>query len=701
MTVKEVTFTYGDRQGTISTGRVARQATGSVMLTLGETTVLTTVCAAKAKDGKNDFLPLQVEFREKDYAKSMIRSGYIKRETRPSEREVLTSRLLDRTIRPLFPKDFYDEVQVIINVLSMDPSVGAVVPAMASISAALQLSGLPFAGPVALAEVCRTDAGFCLRDYADETMTEQLDLTVSGTQDAVLMVESCAKELDEQTMLEAVDFGQKNYQSIIEAVHTLAQSVTITPWPYQEKPAYDAAFVSQVETYIETAVVEAYALSDKQARNASLQTLMTNVQEHFAETCEAQDISTSTLSAIVHAYQKRYVRQRILDGQARIDGRDHTTVRDIDTAVGLLPRAHGSSLFTRGETQAIVTTTLGSEADGQRLDNIAGVEERQNFMLHYNFPPFSVGEVGFLGSTKRREIGHGHLARKALESVLPSLEDFPYSIRVVSEITESNGSSSMASVCGGSLALMDAGVPLKSPVAGIAMGLVIEQGQYKVLTDILGDEDHLGDMDFKVAGTATGVTALQMDIKVKGITLEIMQQALAQAKDARLHILDKMSASLTESRTTLSPYAPQVVSIQINPDKIRDVIGKGGATIREIIDQHKVEIDISDDGTVKITSPNAEGIEGAKKHIEQLTADVEVGQIYEGKVVKIMDFGAFVSLIPGKDGFLHISQISNERVEDISKWLSEGQEVVVKVIEIDKQNRIRVSMKAMQSEITS
>ncbi len=701
MTVHEIKFTYGTREGTITTGQVARQATGSVMVALGDTTILTTVVAAKSKDGQKDFLPLQVEFREKDYAKSMIRSGYIKRETRPSEREVLTSRLLDRTIRPLFPKDFFDEVQVIVNVLSMDPSVGAVVPAMASISAALQISGLPFSGPVALAEVCRDGTQFCLRDYAQEGLSDLLDLTVSGTQDAVLMVESSAKELDEQTMLDAVIYGQQSYQSIIEAVLALGQAVPVTPWAYTPKPAPEADFVAQVEQFIAKPVAEAYAMSDKQARNEALKTITADAIEAFAALCEEKSLTESALLSVLQTYQKQYVRQRILAGEARIDGRDTTTVRPIDTQVSFLPRAHGSALFTRGETQAIVTTTLGSEADAQRLDNIAGVEERQHFMLHYNFPPFSVGEVGFLGSTKRREIGHGHLARKALEAVMPNTEDFPYTIRVVSEITESNGSSSMASVCGGSLALMDAGVPVKAPVAGIAMGLVIEQNQYKVLTDILGDEDHLGDMDFKVAGTAEGVTALQMDIKVKGITLEIMQQALAQAKDARLHILGCMEKSLQTPRDTLSPYAPQVVSITINPDKIRDVIGKGGATIREIIDQHKVEIDISDDGVVKITSPNAEGIEGAKAHIEQLTADVEVGQIYEGKVVKIMDFGAFVSLIPGKDGFLHISQIANERVEDISKWLNEGQEVVVKVIEIDKQNRIRVSMKAMQSEITS
>lgn len=692
MPVNRVEFKYGDITGTITTGEIARQALGSIVVTAGDAMVLATVCARNSKTLPG-FLPLQVEYREKDYAKGSIRSGYIKRETRPSEREVLIARLLDRTVRPMFPKDFQDEVQVVITVLSMDPVIGPVMPAMVAMSAALQISGLPCGETVALTEVVSINNSLTLKKY-DQTELD-LDLTVSGTKDAILMVESGANQLSEDYMLEALNYGQQSYAGIIDAINSLKAKLAISEWQYTGLEQAPSELTERITSKIASDVSAAYATSDKITRQQMLAATAENVLAEITDEHEQ-----ALAKSVIGNFEKQYVRQRILNGEARIDGRDTVTVRQLNSKVGLVNRAHGSSLFTRGETQALVTTTLGSEANAQRQDNFMAEEEKQTFLLHYNFPPFSVGEVGMMGSTKRREIGHGYLARKALEAVLPSLEEFPYTVRVVSEITESNGSSSMASVCGGSLALMDAGVPLKAPVAGIAMGLVIEEGNYKVLTDILGDEDHLGDMDFKVAGTTAGITALQMDIKVKGITLEIMQQALKQAKDARLHILNSMNATLSESRSKLSKYAPQVVSLNINPDKIRDVIGKGGATIREIIDTHTVEIDISDDGLVKVVGANQASIDGAIARIEELTKDVEVGQVYTSKILKIMEFGAFVSLIPGKDGFLHISQISNERVENISDWLKEGQEVVVRVVEIDKQNRIRVSMKAMQSEIS-
>jgi polyribonucleotide nucleotidyltransferase len=689
---KSVEFSYGNLKGTITTGEIARQALGSVTVNMGETFVLATVCA-KTPEVLPGFLPLQVEYREKDYAKSKIRSGYIKREARPSEREILIARLLDRTVRPMFPKDFQDEVQVVLTVHSVDPAIGTVIPSMVAMSAALQLTGLPCGDTVALSEVSYNGTEFSLKNYTEEN--HLLDLIVSGTRDAILMVESGSNELSEDVILKALEYGQEQYKPIIEAIESLKSLLAVEAWSYKKLVDAPDALKSEVEQSISEGIADAFGLADKKQRQSALADLAKSTLANYSD---EQDIAW--VKSIISNSEKSYVRKRILDGFNRIDGRDTETVRSLSSKVGFLARTHGSSLFTRGETQALVTCTLGSESEGQRQDDYMGNEEKQLFMLHYNFPPYSVGEVGMMGSTKRREIGHGNLARKALEAALPSFEDFPYAIRVVSEITESNGSSSMASVCGGSLAMMDAGVPLKSPVAGIAMGLVIENGRYKVLTDILGDEDHLGDMDFKVAGTGTGITALQMDIKVKGITLEIMQQALKQAKDARLHILQSMNTTLSKSRENLSKYAPQVVSININPDKIRDVIGKGGATIREIIDTHKVEIDISDDGLVKVVGQDQAGIDGALARIEELTKDVEIGQIYQTKVLKIMEFGAFVSLIPGKDGFLHISQISNERVENISDWLKEGQEIVVKVTEIDKQNRIRVSMKAMQSEIS-
>ena len=692
MAVNSINFSYGNKTGTITTGEIARQALGSVVVTMGDAMVLATICA-KSATTLPGFLPLQVEYREKDSAKSNIRSGYVKRETRPSEREILIARLLDRTIRPMFPKDFQDEVQVVITVHSMDPTVGPVVPAMVAMSAALQLTGLPCGDVVALSEVANTENGLILKEYVGQEST--LDLIVSGTQDAILMVESGAVELSEDLMLQALEFGQAQYAPIITAITELKAKVAISEWQYQGAEAVPAEFSERIQAKVDSGIANAYAIADKKARQSAISVL---TEEILAEITD--EVEQGYAKKVISATEKSHVRQSILAGKPRIDGRDTLTVRQLSSKVGFVNRAHGSALFTRGETQGLVTATLGSESDAQRQEDYMAEEEKQTFMLHYNFPPYSVGEVGMMGSTKRREIGHGNLARKALEPVLPNLADFPYAIRVVSDITESNGSSSMASVCGGSLAMMDAGVPLKSAVAGIAMGLVIEGDNYKVLTDILGDEDHLGDMDFKVAGTATGITALQMDIKVKGITLEIMQQALKQAKDARLHILNSMNATIDKPRTQLSKYAPQVITININPDKIRDVIGKGGATIREIIDTHKVEIDITDDGAVKIVGANQEGIDGAIARIEELTKDVEVGQVYTSKILKIMDFGAFVSLIPGKDGFLHISQISNERVENITDWLSEGQEVVVRVIEIDKQNRIRVSMKAMQSEIS-
>lgn len=692
MAVNRVDFKYGNLSGTITTGQIARQALGSVVVTVGDTMVLATVCAKNSKVLPG-FLPLQVEYREKDHSKSSIRSGYIKRETRPSEREILIARLLDRTVRPMFPKDFQDEVQVVITVHSMDPEIGPVMPSMVAMSAALQISGLPCGDTVALSEVVQNKSGLGLKSYSQVDL--DLDLTVSGTRDAILMVESGANQLSEDQMLEALNFGQKSYASIIDAIDSLKAQITIAPWQYAKQESVPSEFAERILAQVSNEIEAAYAAPDKKARQQMLIDITGSLLDGITDEHEK-----NMAKIVINDYEKQYVRQRILSGAARIDGRNTETVRQLDSSVGLLKRSHGSALFTRGETQALVTTTLGSEANAQRQDNFMAEEEKQTFLLHYNFPPFSVGEVGMMGSTKRREIGHGYLARKALEAVMPSLDDFPYTVKVVSEITESNGSSSMATVCGGSLSLMDAGVPIKAPVAGIAMGLVIEDGNFKVLTDILGDEDHLGDMDFKVAGTEQGITALQMDIKVKGITLEIMQQALKQAKEARLHILNAMNNTISAHREVLSQFAPQVITINIKPDKIRDVIGKGGATIREIIDTHKVEIDISDDGVVKVVGSNKTAIDGALSRIEQITKDVEIGQVYTSKILKIMEFGAFVSLIPGKDGFLHISQISNERVENISDWLKEGQEVVVRVVEIDKQNRIRVSMKAMQSEIS-
>lgn len=692
MVSNSVNFSYGDIQGKITTGEVARQALGSVVVTMGDAYVLATVCA-KNSDVPPGFLPLQVEYREKDYSKSKIRSGYVKRETRPSEREILIARLLDRTVRPMFPKDFQDEVQVVITVHSMDPKYGPVLPSMVAMSAALQLSGLPCGETVALAEVVRRENLLQLKSYDAQDHT--LDLIVSGTKDAILMVESGAEELSEDLMLDALAYGQEQYQSIIDSINNLKSQVNSEQWLYNKPVKPTDEFVARITDLAGNDVASAFAVSDKKLRSKALSDIKSKLLDNFTE---EQDIAWA--KDCLGELERSYVRRRILAGEPRIDGRDTVTVRSLSSIVGFVPRAHGSALFTRGETQALVTATLGSEADAQRQEDYMAAEEKQLFMLHYNFPPYSVGEVGNMGSTKRREIGHGNLARKALEPMLKGIENFPYAIRIVSEITESNGSSSMATVCGGSLALMDAGVPVKSPVAGIAMGLVIDNGSYKVLTDILGDEDHLGDMDFKVAGTENGITALQMDIKVKGITLEIMKQALSQARDARLQILNSMNSTIANARTELSQYAPQVITININPDKIRDVIGKGGSTIREIIDTFKVEIDIDDTGLVKVVGANKEGIDGAIAKIDELTKEVEIGQVYTGKVVKIMEFGAFISLIPGKDGFLHISQIANERVNDISDWVKEGQEVAVKVIEIDKQNRIRVSMKALQSEIS-
>lgn len=692
MVVSATNFKYGSHTGTITTGEIARQALGSAVVTIGDAMVLATVCA-KNSDNLPGFLPLQVEYREKDAAKSSIRSGFIKREARPSEREVLIARLLDRTVRPMFPKDFQDEVQVVITVHSMDPEVGPVLPSMIAMSTALQLSGLPCGETVALAEISLSEEGFSIKDYSKDSTG--LDLTVSGTKDAILMVESCANELNEQTMLDALKFGQEEYQSIISAIDGFVVSLKKPEWQYKKPEEIPSDFSEKISNEIESRIAQAFATADKLER----QKILSQLKDDTLANYELEN-EIAWAKSVISSVEKDYVRARIIGGHARIDGRGHSDIRNLSSKVGLLNRAHGSALFTRGETQALVTTTLGSEADAQRQVNYIANDEKQSFMLHYNFPPYSVNEVGNMGSTKRREIGHGNLARKALEPMLPTLEEFPYTVRVVSDITESNGSSSMASVCGGSLAMMDAGVPLKSPVAGIAMGLVLENSNYRVLTDILGDEDHLGDMDFKVAGTKTGITALQMDIKVKGINLQIMKEALEQAKTARFKILDSMNSTLDAARSELSEHAPQVVSININPDKIRDVIGKGGATIREIIDTHSVEIDISDDGLVKIVGSNKTGIDGAIAKIDELTKDVEIGQVYTSKVLKIMEFGAFVSLIPGKDGFLHISQIANERVNKVTDWLSEGQEVIVKVIEIDKQNRIRVSMKAMQSEIS-
>ncbi|MDR2877751.1 MAG: polyribonucleotide nucleotidyltransferase, partial [Chromatiales bacterium] len=681
--IKKV-FQYGAHQVTLETGEIARQATGAVMVSMGDTVVLVTVVAHKESVPGRDFFPLTVNYQERTYAAGKIPGGFFKREGRPSEKETLTSRLIDRPLRPLFPKSFTNEVQIIATVVSLDREIDPDIPSIIGASAALAVAGLPFNGPIGAARVGYRDGKFLLNPTLSELQNSQLDLVVAGTANAVLMVESEAGELPESVMLDAVIFGHTEQQVAIKAIRELAAEAGKPAW--QIAPANDDSALHQrvCSTATVAAVTAAYQLRDKQARQTRLAEIRSAVVAEL--TAEGSD-ATWTAEAIksqIERLEKKTVRESILAGQPRIDGRDTRTVRPITIRVGVLPRVHGSALFTRGETQAMVVATLGTGRDAQVIDAIEG-ERKEPFMLHYNFPPYSVGETGFVGSPKRREIGHGNLARRGVAAVLPNMDTFPYVLRVVSEITESNGSSSMASVCGTSLALMDAGVPIKAPVAGIAMGLIKEGDRSAVLTDILGDEDHLGDMDFKVAGTASGVTALQMDIKIDGITRDIMSQALAQARDGRMHILGEMNRIISTSRGDISSHAPRIITMKINPDRIRDVIGKGGSTIRALTEETGTSIDITDDGTVKIASVDQAAGEEAIRRIRQLTADVEVGAIYEGKVSKIMDFGAFVTILPGKDGLVHISQISNERVDSVSDKLSEGKMVRVKVLEIDKQ----------------
>ncbi|KAA3626371.1 MAG: polyribonucleotide nucleotidyltransferase [Proteobacteria bacterium] len=688
-------FQYGDHTVTLETGEIARQADGAVMISMGDTVVLATVVARTEAAPGRDFFPLTVNYQEKTYAGGKIPGGFFKREGRPSEKETLNSRLIDRPLRPLFPKGFYNEVQVITTVMSLDPEIDSDIPAMLGASAAVAISGVPFSGPIGGARVGYLDGQYLLNPSASQRADSKLDLVVAGTEHAVLMVESEAAELAEEVMLGAVLYGHEQMQVAIQTIKELAAEAGKPAWNW-EKPATDDALVEAVAAAVEADVVAAYQIKDKMARQQRVSEIRAAAAEQLAAGDEPQ-WSVEAVRGAVEKLEKRVVRQRVLAGEPRIDGRDTRTVRPISARVGVLPRTHGSALFTRGETQAIVVTTLGTDRDAQIIDAIEG-EYRDPFMLHYNFPPYCVGETGFIGSPKRREIGHGRLARRGIQAMMPTREEFPYTIRVVSEITESNGSSSMASVCGTSLALMDAGVPIHAPVAGIAMGLIKEQDRFAVLTDILGDEDHLGDMDFKVAGTNQGVTALQMDIKIDGITKEIMEAALAQARDGRLHILGEMGKAISAPRAEMSEFAPRISAFKIDPEKIRDVIGKGGATIRSITEETGTTIDIDDDGTIRVASVNKLDADEARRRIELITADVEVGKIYEGKVVKLMDFGAFVSILPGRDGLVHISQISNERVQNVSDKLTEGDVVKVKVLEVDKQGRIRLSMKAIGDE---
>ena len=690
------TFQFGPHTVKLETGEIARQASGAVMISMGDTVVMVTAVGRKEAAPGQDFFPLTVNYQEKTYAASKIPGGFFKREGRPTEKETLTSRLIDRPIRPLFHKAFTNEVQIIATVMSLDPDIEADIASILGASAALAISGIPFQGPLGAARVGYKNGEYLLNPKLSELKDSQLDLVVAGTKDAVLMVESEAKVLSEEVMLGAVMFGHEQMQIAIDAIDQFVKEVGTPAWDWQP-PAENTALKEAVATKAEADITAAYQIKEKAARLDRLSEIRDAVVTALAVSEEgAEGPSATEVANAVGSLEKRVVRGSIIAGNPRIDGRDTDTVRPITVRTGVLPRTHGSALFTRGETQALVVTTLGTEKDAQLIDAIEG-EYRDPFMFHYNFPPFCVGETGFVGSPKRREIGHGRLAKRGVLGVMPDMENYPYSIRVVSEITESNGSSSMASVCGSSLALMDAGVPLKSAVAGIAMGLIKEDNGFAVLTDILGDEDHLGDMDFKVAGNTEGVTALQMDIKITGITKEIMQVALDKARNGRMFILEKMNAVISKPREDMSEYAPRYITIKINPDRIRDVIGKGGATIRAITEETGTSIDISDDGVVKIASVDSLAGLAAKKRVEELTMDVEVGMIYDGKVSKIMDFGAFVTILPGRDGLVHISQISEERVENVSDKLKEGEIVRVKVLEIDKQGRIRLSMKAVEA----
>ncbi len=688
------TFTYGAHTVTLETGEIARQASGAVLVSMDDTVVLVSVVGNKTAKPGQDFFPLTVDYIEKTYAAGRIPGGFFKREGRPSEKETLTSRLIDRPLRPLFPESFYHEVQIVAMVVSLNPEVDPDIPAMIGASAALAISGIPFDGPIGAARVGYLNGEYALNPTVSQLKASELDLVVAGTASAVLMVESEAKELSEEVMLGAVVFGHQSMQAVIEAINELVEEAGKPEWDWTPAAKNDA-LIARLNVLVENDLADAYRITSKQQRTQRVKEIVNGAADALCTGDDAPDGNTiRTLTAEIEA---RIVRGRILAGEPRIDGRDTRTVRPISIRSGVLPRAHGSVLFTRGETQAIVVATLGTGRDEQIIDALSG-EYRERFMLHYNFPPYATGECGRVGSPKRREIGHGRLAKRALVGVLPSPEAFSYTMRVVSEITESNGSSSMASVCGGSLALMDAGVPLKAHVAGIAMGLIKEGNRFAVLTDILGDEDHLGDMDFKVAGTASGVTALQMDIKIQGITKEIMQVALAQAGEARLHILEQMQQLMSGHREEVSTYAPRLYTMKINPEKIRDVIGKGGAVIRAITEETGTTIDIKDDGTITIASVSGDAADAARARIESITADVEVGKVYDGTVLKLLDFGAIVSILPGRDGLLHISQIANERVNAVADYLKEGQKVRVKVLEADEKGRVRLSMKALTSE---
>jgi len=685
------TFQWGQQTVTLETGEIARQSSGAVVVSIEDTVVLATVVARKDAKPGQDFFPLTVDYIEKTYAAGKIPGSFFKREGRPSELETLTSRLIDRPLRPLFPEGFYNEVQVVIHVLSLNPEVAADVPALIGASAALAISGIPFNGPIGAARVGYIGGQYVLNPTKAQLAESQMDLIVAGTQAAVLMVESEAQQLSEEVMLGGVVFGHEQGNVAIAAINDLVRDAGKSMWDWQP-PAKDESFIAQVSAHAEEAIRAAYQIRSKQARTQATRDAYAAAKG--ALTAAGTEFDPVKVDNLLFDIEAKVVRSQILSGEPRIDGRDTRTVRPIEIRTGLLPRVHGSAIFTRGETQALVAATLGTDRDSQRIDALAG-EYSEHFMLHYNMPPFATGETGRVGSPKRREIGHGRLAKRALVAVLPDRVEFPYSMRVVSEITESNGSSSMASVCGGCLALMDAGVPLKAHVAGIAMGLIKDGNRFAVLTDILGDEDHLGDMDFKVAGTTTGVTALQMDIKIQGITKEIMQVALAQAKEARLHILGKMQEAMGGAKTEVSQFAPRLYTMKINPEKIRDVIGKGGSTIRALTEETGCTIDIGEDGTITIASTDAEKAAHARKRIEEITAEVEVGKIYEGPVTKILDFGALVNLLPGKDGLLHISQIANQRVEKVTDYLKEGQIVRVKVLETDDKGRVKLSMKAL------
>lgn len=685
------TFQWGQHKVTMETGEMARQASGAVLVDMDGTVVLATVVAKTVAKPGQDFFPLTVDYLEKTYAAGRIPGSFFKREGRPSEFETLTSRLIDRPIRPLFPEGFFNEVQVVIHVLSLNPEVEGDIPALIASSAALSISGIPFNGPIGAARVAYIDGQYVLNPGKTQLKDSKMDLVVAGTEAAVLMVESEAQQLSEELMLGAIVFGHEQGNIAINAIHELVRDAGKPVWAW-EAPAKDLPLVAKVNELAGAKLEAAYQIRTKQARTQACRVVTSDVMA--ALKADGLVFDSVTVEGMLFDIEAKIVRSQILAGEPRIDGRDTRTVRAIEIRNSVLPRTHGSALFTRGETQALVVTTLGTERDAQRIDALSGDYE-DRFMLHYNMPPFATGETGRVGSPKRREIGHGRLAKRALIAVLPSKEEFPYTMRVVSEITESNGSSSMASVCGGCLSLMDAGVPMKAHVAGIAMGLIKEDNRFAVLTDILGDEDHLGDMDFKVAGTTAGITALQMDIKIQGITKEIMQVALAQAKEARMHILGKMQEAMGEAKTEVSDFAPRLYVMKINPEKIRDVIGKGGAVIRALTEETGTQINIAEDGTITIASTDTAKADEAKRRIAEITAEVEIGKIYEGPVTKILDFGALINLLPGKDGLLHISQIAHERVEKVSDYLTEGQIVKVKVMETDEKGRIKLSMKVL------